>query len=240
MLEINVLGWHHACGSYNLTIPFNDIKTYYEIRYNDGTVLKQTQPFETVVHDWNNDGDVYPQYGAWFHDQSGYGEFLTPVDMIRLVIDEKATIPDISDPLAAHKAQAKAKAEEAERKAAEELAAAKAYPITFKMNKKTITVPFDTTRLDYKVDFASGRSFYQTGRFHEEYFLPDGKRVNPPVMAAWFQDSNSEPRFFTAKELVKLVASRQAIVDGIEVPSVHEKKPSRSKPSKLRSAEIEL
>ena len=226
MLEINVSGWHHAYGSYDLTIPFNDVKTYYEICYNDGTVLKQTRPFETVVRDWNNDGDVYPQYGAWFHDRSGYGEFLTPVDMMRLVIDEKAIIPGMSDPLAAHKAHAK---EEAERKAAEELAAAKAYPITCKVNKKTITVPFDTTRLDYEVDFASGRTFHQTGRFHEEYFLPDRTRVNPPVMAAWFHDSNGEPRFFTARELVELVANGRAMVKGIKITEEPKQERARTK-----------
>lgn len=226
MLTINVSGWNKNYGPYNKNIPFDDQKTDYEIHFKDGSLYKQTSSFTWETHDWNNDGDVHSQQGAWFRDQDGRGEFFAPVDMIRLVMDERADIPGLLDPLAAIKGYAKAQEEAQE---AKKLAESQAYPVSCTVDGKAVAIPFDTTKMDYMIELDSGQTFFQTGRFHEEYFLPDRTRVNPPVMATWFKDSNGTARFFTAKEMLELAASGRAKIEGIEIPSPLNKEHSRSK-----------
>ena len=114
MLTINVSGWRKGYGPYSLNLPFDEHRKDYEIQFKDGTRCAQETPFQTEAHDWNNDGDIYPQHGAWFRDQDGRGEFFTPVVMLRLVIDEEAEIPGLLDPLAAIKGYVKAQEEERE------------------------------------------------------------------------------------------------------------------------------
>ena len=101
MLTINVSGWRKGYGPYSLNLPFDEGRTDYEVRFKDGSAYAQESPFTEEAHDWNNDGDVYPQYGAWFRGDDGRGEFLTPVDMLRLVQEGQAEVPGLSDPLAA-------------------------------------------------------------------------------------------------------------------------------------------
>lgn len=101
MLTINVSGWKKGYGPYDLNLPFDDQKTDYQIHFKDGDHYAQESPFETKTCDWNNDGDIYPQYGAWFRGQDGRGEFFTPVELLRLVQENQAEIPGLVDPLAA-------------------------------------------------------------------------------------------------------------------------------------------
>lgn len=111
MLTINVSGWKKGYGPYSLNLPFNEQKQDYEIRFKDGICYVQESPFQTEAHDWNNDGDIYSQYGAWFREKGGRGEFFTPVDMLRLVQEDQAEIPGLSDPLAAIDGYLRAKEE---------------------------------------------------------------------------------------------------------------------------------
>ena len=109
MLTINVSGWKKGYGPYSLNLPFNEQRSDYEIYFKDGTLYTQTGPFTTETHDWNNDGDVYSQFGAWFHSRDGRGEFFTPVVMLQLVKENEADIPGLSDPLEAINGYLKAK-----------------------------------------------------------------------------------------------------------------------------------
>ena len=109
MRTINVSGWRKGYGPYSLNLPFNEQRIDYEINFKDGTLYTQAGPFATETHDWNNDGDVYSQFGAWFLSQDGRGEFFTPVDMLRLVQENQAKIPGLSDPLDAINGYLKAK-----------------------------------------------------------------------------------------------------------------------------------
>lgn len=111
MLTINVSGWRRGYGPYSLNLPFDEKKTDYEVRFEDGTHYIQESPFQDEAHDWNNDGDVYPQFGAWFRGDSGRGEFLTPVDMLRLVQEGRAEVVGLADPLSALEGYIRAKEE---------------------------------------------------------------------------------------------------------------------------------
>lgn len=236
MLTINVSGWKKGYGPYELNLPFDDRRTDYEIHFKNGSLYRQLSAFETVTQDWNHDGDVYSQYGAWFRNEKMRGEFFTPVEMLRFVQEEKADIPGLKDPLAAIKGYVKAKEEEQEIK---ERAKAKAYPITCFMDGKTVVVPFDTTRMDYRIDLNSGQTYYQTGYFRENYFLPDRTSVSPPVMATWFKDADGQARFFTAREMLELVAKGQAKIKGIETPLQVEKETKKPNRAKHRSVDRE-
>lgn len=117
MLTINVSGWRKGYGPYSLNLPLNEQRNDYEINFKDGTRYTQTSPFMTETHDWNNDGDIYSQFGAWFRSQDGRGEFFTPVDMLRLVQEKQANIPGLSDPLEALNGYLKEKENALEEKA---------------------------------------------------------------------------------------------------------------------------
>lgn len=105
MLRINISGWNHAAGLFSIHVSFDDQRSDWSIIQASGRELKQVTGFESIVRDWNNDGDVYERYGAFFESPLGR-EFLTPEDMVQLVIDEKAIIPGLPDPLASVKEQA--------------------------------------------------------------------------------------------------------------------------------------
>jgi len=96
-MYIDYSGWNKDRGSFHEKIFIDENKHDYVIQYNDGTVLQQSSGFDFQTADWNNDGDIYTQYGAWFNEimpdgKPGHGEFWTPEDMVRAVID--AVDPD--------------------------------------------------------------------------------------------------------------------------------------------------
>ena len=100
MIELNITGWNNVYGPYRFTVPFDDEKTDHEIRFADGSVSKQATAFGYETHDWNHDGDVYTQYGAWFRHEKGGADFFTPEQLLRLVADDDATVPGLNDPKA--------------------------------------------------------------------------------------------------------------------------------------------
>lgn len=68
-------------------------KTDYEILFFSGKVYKQNTEFKSYTYDWNNDGDVYEQFGAFFecYNKDGAydsrGIFLTPQDMVFMLVE---------------------------------------------------------------------------------------------------------------------------------------------------------
>lgn len=100
---VNHSGWNEKDGSFDYNIFVDENKTDYEIHYNDGTVAYQKSPFQFETADWNCDGQVYEQFGAWF-EWEGRGEFITPDQMVwQLLFDgycgpKAVSIPGIDIP----------------------------------------------------------------------------------------------------------------------------------------------
>ena len=68
-------GWTEKHGSFHCNVFVDEKKTDYEIHFSNGRVMKQNSAFDVEVHDWNNDGDVYGQFGAWFQEVDENGRF---------------------------------------------------------------------------------------------------------------------------------------------------------------------
>ena len=96
-MDIEYSGYREKTGTFCFQIKVDENRKDYEIHMKDGTVMKQDGPFSTVTRDWNCDGDIYPLFGAYF-SYDGRGEFITPVDMVRFVVDGEANIPGIANP----------------------------------------------------------------------------------------------------------------------------------------------
>ena len=87
-MNVNYSGWTEQHGSFSCNIFVDENRQDYELVFGNGSVAKQQGPFEEVTADWNNDGDVYTQFGAWFSRPEGNGgDFWTPVDMVAAVVD---------------------------------------------------------------------------------------------------------------------------------------------------------
>ena len=87
-MHVNYSGWNETHGSFSCKIYINERKEDYELHFSDGSIAKQRSPFQVVTADWNHDGDVYSQYGAWFSERKGgYAEFWTPEQMVSELVD---------------------------------------------------------------------------------------------------------------------------------------------------------
>ena len=85
-------GWNEQYGAFSYDIYINEHKTDYELHYKNGTIAVQRTPFQEETRDWNHDGDVYTQFGAWFcfPEPNGHysgSTFWTPEDLVRAAID---------------------------------------------------------------------------------------------------------------------------------------------------------
>lgn len=107
MTTVNVSGWSKDIGAYDVDVPFDDSRTDMEITFKDGETYRQESRFATEAHDWNNDGDTYPMFGAWFRNQQGRGEFFTPEVMMRMVMDGEAKVSGMNNPLEPLRKQAR-------------------------------------------------------------------------------------------------------------------------------------
>lgn len=94
-MKVEYSGWTRETGPFRVFVFVDETKTDYEIHYASGKVLKQNSPFDEYTYDWNNDGDIYPQTGAFFslYNQNGEferkGVFMSPTDMVRALVDGK-------------------------------------------------------------------------------------------------------------------------------------------------------
>lgn len=85
-------GWNIECGAFRYKVFVDENKLDYELKFEDGSVSKQAGPFDSFTYDWNCDGDVYTQFGAWFTRYYRNGEkngrdFWTPEQMIACLIE---------------------------------------------------------------------------------------------------------------------------------------------------------
>lgn len=87
-MYVSYSGWTQERGSFFCNIFIDENKQDYSLKYGDGTIAKQISPFQHVTADWNHDGDIYTQFGAWF-ESPGYGgnSFWTPEQMVRAAAD---------------------------------------------------------------------------------------------------------------------------------------------------------
>ena len=102
-MKVNYSGWKKDFGSFDVDVFLDETKTNYEIQFKNGEVWKQRDGFESVTADWNNDGDIYSRFGAWFEvfnkaGQSLGREFFTAVEMVRVVVDGKAVVKGLTVP----------------------------------------------------------------------------------------------------------------------------------------------
>lgn len=102
-MKVNYSGWKKEFGSFDVNVLLDEYKTDYEIQFINGEVWQQCDRFKNVKADWNNDGDVYSRFGAWFetYDKKGQyrgREFFGVVDMVRVVVDKEAVVPGLDIP----------------------------------------------------------------------------------------------------------------------------------------------
>ncbi len=92
-MYVNHSGWSVDRGSFSYNVFIDESKLDYAVEYGNGFISKQMSPFQHVTGDWNHDGDVYEQYGAWFQSEYGGNSFFTPEDLVRIAADD-ALEPD--------------------------------------------------------------------------------------------------------------------------------------------------
>ena len=89
-MYVSYSGWTEKHGSFFSNIFIDEKRQDYALVYGNGFVAKQTTPFQSVTADWNNDGDVYTQFGAWFQSPFGGNTFYTPEEMVQAAADSLA------------------------------------------------------------------------------------------------------------------------------------------------------
>lgn len=87
-------GWSQERGWYCDKYELDTTRSDHEIHWKNGKVYNQLTPFETVTRDWNNDDDVYSEFGAMFEGRYGR-EWHTPQGLLSLMLDDEAVIPSI-------------------------------------------------------------------------------------------------------------------------------------------------
>lgn len=88
-------GWEINKGFFEDKYSFDETRTDHEIYWKNGKVCRQLEPFETVTRDWNNDNDIYPEFGAMFEGEYGGRNWYTPQNLLSLMLEGDATIPGI-------------------------------------------------------------------------------------------------------------------------------------------------
>lgn len=93
-MYVDYSGWSKEHGSFSCKIFIDEKKTDYEIEFGDGRIAKQLTPFEFITADWNNDGDVYTQFGASFESRHAGRDFWTVEELVWACADalDKETI----------------------------------------------------------------------------------------------------------------------------------------------------
>lgn len=86
-MYVDYSGWMKEEGYFHYSIYIDETSMEHEIEYEDGFIAKQTSVFKEYTYDWNNDEDVYTQYGAFFESRYGGGDFFTPEELVRSLVD---------------------------------------------------------------------------------------------------------------------------------------------------------
>jgi len=97
-MYVNHSGWNKEIGVFSRNIFVDENKTDHTVHYSNGKIARQMTLFVEHTADWNHDGDVYPQFGAWFEfvDPDGTvngGSFFTPQDLVQFALDAQNPDP---------------------------------------------------------------------------------------------------------------------------------------------------
>ena len=96
-MQITHEGWSQERGWFKEKYNIDTTRTDHEIRWKRGFVAKQVTPFGVVTRDWNNDGDVYSEFGAYFQSPYGGNVWYTPQGLLSLILDNEAMVPGIKE-----------------------------------------------------------------------------------------------------------------------------------------------
>ena len=97
-MQLTHEGWSQERGWFQDRYNIDTTRTDHEIHWKNGNICKQTSPFNTVTADWNNDDDVYSEFGAIFEGKWGFGrDWYTPQGLLELVLKGEATVPGIKE-----------------------------------------------------------------------------------------------------------------------------------------------
>lgn len=88
-------GWNEERGFFRDLYKFDKNKTDYVIKHNNGTVAKQTHPFQEITRDWNCDNDIYTLFVAGFEGKHGGTDWYTPENLLSMILEGEATIDGI-------------------------------------------------------------------------------------------------------------------------------------------------
>lgn len=94
-MYVNYSGWNERVGRFSHDIYIDENRTDYEIIFKNGTSAKQVSPFQVEGADWNNDGDYYEMFGAYFNHGSR-NEFWTPEEMVTALMEGREGRPPMS------------------------------------------------------------------------------------------------------------------------------------------------
>lgn len=94
-MQLTHQGWSEEKGYFQDKYNIDTISENLEIRWGNGTISKQISPFQIVEADWNCDGDVYEEFGAYFEGKYGGRDWHTPQGLLRLVLDDEAIVKGI-------------------------------------------------------------------------------------------------------------------------------------------------
>ncbi len=93
-MKIHHQGWNETVGAFNCDVEINEARSDYEIHFPDGTVFYQQTPFQSLPADWEQNGEPYSVFGAFFI-QNGIKEFFTPLELASLALNDYAVIPGL-------------------------------------------------------------------------------------------------------------------------------------------------
>ena len=88
-------GWSQERGWFQDKYNIDTTRTDHEIHWKNGQVCKQTSPFIVVDADWNNDGEIYTEFGATFEGKYAGRDWYTPQGLLDLVLEGEVTVPGI-------------------------------------------------------------------------------------------------------------------------------------------------
>ena len=95
-MQLTHEGWSQERGWFCDKYDIDTDRTDHEIHWKNGKVCKQESSFENMEADFNNDGDVYTEFGCWFEGFYGGREWWTPYHLLDLILEGEATIEGIT------------------------------------------------------------------------------------------------------------------------------------------------
>lgn len=96
-MQLTYEGWSQERGWFQNKYNIDTTHTDHEIHWNSGIICKQTTPFQIITADWNCDGDVYPEFGAYFESKYVGREWWIPQNLLSLILEGEATVPGIKE-----------------------------------------------------------------------------------------------------------------------------------------------